>query len=179
MEEWKDIKNYEGLYQVSNEGRVKSLTYRKCVNGIRTQSPANKMLKPSDNGNGYLIVGLTKEGKRQNHYVHRLVADAFIPNDKEMPEINHKDFNKKNNCVENLEWCTRIGNVKHSQCNCYKPHNVNSSPFGYKYIGWRKEKNRYRVNIKVCGISADRLFKRLEDAIKFRDGVINEIYNSN
>ena len=92
---WKDIKGYEGLYQVSNLGRVK-----------RFYQNNNLIKKPSDDKDGYLIIGLWKEGKRKTFKVHRLVAEAFIKNTNNYPCINHKDEDPKNNLVDNLEWCT-------------------------------------------------------------------------
>ena len=96
---WRDIVNYEGLYQVSSLGRVKSLKFGK-----------ERILRLIDGGKGYLIVNLHKDGKAKNHYVHRLIAEAFIPNPDNLPEINHIDEDKTNNCVKNLEWCDRIYN---------------------------------------------------------------------
>ena len=98
-EEWKDIKNYEGLYQVSNWGRVKSL-------GNGKNYKYGRILKQSKNGRGYLFVSLCKSGKKKNYTIHRLVAETFIPNPDNLPQVNHKDENKNNNKVENLEWCT-------------------------------------------------------------------------
>lgn len=101
MEElWKNIKGYEGLYQISSLGRVKSF-YK------------NKILKPRVKENNYLIVSLYKEGKDKKFYIHRLVAEAFIPNTDNKEYVNHKDFNKSNNSVENLEWVTRSENFRH------------------------------------------------------------------
>ena len=105
-EEWRDIKGYEGLYQVSNLGRAKSLKYRGhegCI-GILT---------PRLDGKEYETVALYKEGKVRNTKIHRLVAQAFIPNPNNYPQVNHKDENKINNNVSNLEWCTILYN------NCY------------------------------------------------------------
>ena len=99
MEEiWKDISNYEGKYEVSNLGRVRSLSY----NG----TGEIKFLKQSTNKRGYKRVGLCKNGKMKNCYVHRLVAITFIPNPNNHKEVNHKDENPANNNVNNLEWCT-------------------------------------------------------------------------
>ena len=89
---WKDIKNYEGLYQVNELGEVKGL-----VN--------NKILKPTKHSEGYLQVRLSKNNIKKAHYIHRLVAQAFIDNKENYPCVNHKDENKTNNCVSNLEWC--------------------------------------------------------------------------
>ena len=106
---WKDIKGYEGLYQVSNFGRVKSLD-RKVWNYLKK----GKILKTKDNGNRYLNVSLHNKNKVEKHvYIHRLVAEAFIPNSSNLPQVNHKDFNKQNNCVDNLEWVSDLENKKH------------------------------------------------------------------
>lgn len=94
-EEWKDIIDYEGLYQVSNLGRIK----RKYIHR------KEKVLKQCLNENGYLHIALCKNGKRITKSVHKIVAIHFLPNSNNLPQINHKDENKKNNCVDNLEWC--------------------------------------------------------------------------
>lgn len=96
-EEWRDIAGYDGKYQVSNLGRVKSTNYR-CAGKEQTL----KLLYR----NGYLRVALYKNGKNNRLTVHRLVAEAFIPNQNNLPQVNHKDENKLNNRVDNLEWCT-------------------------------------------------------------------------
>ena len=106
---WKDIEGYEGLYQVSNLGRVKSLNYN------RTKK--EKILKPRSNKDGYLRVVLYKEGKSKQYLVHRLVAQAFIPNPDNKPQVNHKDDNKTNNKVENLEWVTSKENANYGTRN--------------------------------------------------------------
>ena len=93
MEHWKEIAGYEGLYQVSNLGRVKSLKYGK-----------EKILKPRKTHNGYLKVGLYKDWHRKYLFVHRLVAEAFIPNQNNLETVNHKDEVKTNNVASNLEW---------------------------------------------------------------------------
>lgn len=105
---WKDIQGYEGLYQISNLGRVKS--YRQWK---RASCPAEYILKNSIANNGYCQITLYKDRKKKKFLVHRLVAEAFIPNPKNLPHINHKDENPSNNNVNNLEWCTPQYN------NCY------------------------------------------------------------
>ena len=106
IEEWKDIKGYEGLYQVSNLGRVKSLKFGK-----------ERILKTGVDRYGYISVNLYKNNKRKLCKVHRLVAEAFIPNLENKPEVNHLDEDKTNNMVSNLEWCTRNENVNHGTRN--------------------------------------------------------------
>ena len=106
MEEWRDIKGYEGLYMVSNLGKVKSLNYRR--------TGKEKILKGVDNGHGYLYVNLFKDGKGKQCRINRLVAQAFISNPDNLPEVNHKDENRTNNCAENLEWCSRQYNIEYS-----------------------------------------------------------------
>lgn len=91
-EVWKDIKHYEGLYKISNYGRVWS------VHKQDFKAPHTK-------DNGYMFVQLYKNGKMRNEHVHRLVALTFIPNPHNLPQVNHKDEDKSNNCVDNLEWC--------------------------------------------------------------------------
>lgn len=99
MEEiWKDIDGYEGLYRISNFGNVLSLNYRK--HGYA------KLLTPKKSNSGRLWVELIKDGKKKQMLIHRLVGMAFIPNPDNLPQINHKDENPKNNRVDNLEWCT-------------------------------------------------------------------------
>ena len=105
QEEWKDIEGYEGLYMVSSEGRVKRLQSKGCKQ--------ERILKPINNGYGYLRVTLFKDGKHITHRIHRLVANTFIPNPENKPEVNHIDEDKENNCVDNLEWCTRKYNCNH------------------------------------------------------------------
>lgn len=103
---WKDIKNYEGLYQVSNLGRVKSVKRDVVSKKGQIMRIEEKIKTLSNNGKGYLVATLYKNGKSDRLYVHRLVCDAFIPNVNNHPCVNHKDENRQNNNVENLEWCT-------------------------------------------------------------------------
>ena len=106
---WKDIEGYEGLYQISSKGRVKSLERMKR-NGRGYQKVPEKILEGVDNGHGYLRVKLCKEGKVKQPLVHVLVATAFLDNVDNLPEVNHKDENKYNNCMDNLEWCSHSYN---------------------------------------------------------------------
>lgn len=109
-ESWKDIEGYEGLYQVSNKGNVKSLVDN---NGVSIE----KILKPFIGSNGYLQVILYKNKTSKIYAVHRLVANAFLPNPTNLPCVNHKDENVENNNVENLEWCTYKDNCNYGTRN--------------------------------------------------------------
>ena len=115
-EVWKPIEGFEGLYQISNFGKVKSLD-RKVINNRTFQLIKGKILKPCNNGNNYLYIGLCKNGKIKRIAIHKLVAQAFIPNPNNLPQVNHKDENKLNNCVENLEWCTPNYNANYGNRN--------------------------------------------------------------
>jgi hypothetical protein len=110
---WKDIENYEGYYQVSNFGRVRSLDRIIMRNNGIPQTWIGRVLIPKRLPNGYLSVRLLSQKERKTAMIHRLVASAFIPNPNDLPVINHKDENKENNYVENLEWCTQKYNVNY------------------------------------------------------------------
>ena len=105
IEEWRPIEGYEGLYEVSNLGRVRSLDrfYYRLHKG--------KVLSPTKDRYGYLTVTLNCNGKSKTIKIHRLVAQAFLPNPDNLPQVNHKDEDKTNNNVDNLEWCTAKYNV--------------------------------------------------------------------
>ena len=102
QEIWKDIAGYDGKYQVSNFGNVRTNDY--CGKGITC------LLKQSNNGQGYRIVRLNGKVK----LVHRVVAETFIPNPNGLPQVNHIDEIRNNNCVDNLEWCTPWENMMHN-----------------------------------------------------------------
>ena len=99
-EVWCPIKGFEGLYEVSDQGRVRSLKFGK-----------ERILKPLRNTCGYLQFCLYKNGEQKMYLVHRLVAQTFIPNPRNLPEVNHKDEDKTNNSVSNIEWCDRKYNL--------------------------------------------------------------------
>ena len=121
MEElWKDIEGYEGIYQVSNMGRVRSLdrivpALNRMTGEVQDYFRRGKVLKQTKVFGGYLAVGfiVRSEGKRENCFVHRLVAKAFVPGYREDLDVNHKDEDKTNNRADNLEWVTRQENINY------------------------------------------------------------------
>lgn len=112
-EEWRDIPEWEGMYQISNKGRVKSVDrYVTGRDGV-VKHRQEKLISIRPSGSGYCNVSLYRDNKEHNKGVHRLVAQAFIPNPKNLPEVDHIDSNPMNNCVENLRWVTAAENTAH------------------------------------------------------------------
>ena len=169
-EVWKDIKGYEGLYQISNYGNVRSLD-KIIVDKYKKYLMKGKQLKLNIR-NTYYVINLVKNKKRKSFQVHRLVAEAFLSNPNNYKIVNHKDENPLNNNVDNLEWCTQKHNVNHSKykmChikNTKLPKNTNE-----KYIQLRYKK--YRVSISQ--LKFDKLFPTLEEAIKVRDMLLHKL----
>lgn len=112
------IKAFEGHYQVSNTGEVRSLPraveYAKGYTHRNDGRILEKIVLDNGEGKAYYIVDLSKDNRRRHYRIHRLVAEAFIPNPENKPQVNHIDGNKFNNNVENLEWCTRKENMHHA-----------------------------------------------------------------
>lgn len=147
MEIWKTIENFEGFYEVSNFGKVRSLD-RVLNNGNKA---TGQILKQKTDKDGYKRVGFCKNGERYHFIVHRLVATAFIPNTYNLPYINHKDGVRDNNHVDNLEWCDNSYNQWHR---CH----INNNPPNNDY---KKQKvvaiheNRYELSfdsVAECAI---------------------------
>lgn len=114
IEIWKSIPEYEGLYEISNLGRVKSLAREVIFSDGRRSNYKERILKYDDN-RGYYVVKLSRASKSKAFKIHRLVAQAFIPNeDLDKDCVNHINGDKKDNSIENLEWCTKAENTKHA-----------------------------------------------------------------
>ena len=112
-EVWKDVVGYEGFYEVSDKGNVRSVERKDTIG----RKCGGRTLRPRNHKHGYLQVTLYKSGTRKHKLMHRLVAEAFIPNSKNFLEVNHLDENKKNNEMSNLEWCDTKYNVNYGTRN--------------------------------------------------------------
>ncbi len=118
-EEWRDIEGYEGYYQVSNLGRLRSLDRiidfpNRHKGTMVKRLRKGHVMNPGNSPNGYKVCRLMRDSIVRHYSFHRLVAKAFIPNPLNLPQINHIDGNKKNNCISNLEWCTPTDNLLHA-----------------------------------------------------------------
>lgn len=158
VEKWKPVKGYEGMYEVSNLGNVRSL-YKGIVR------------KPNLINSGYFTVRLAKGGKQKTHLIHRLVAEAFLEKPPGCDEVNHKDYNKLNNRADNLEWITHQSNCDYSamrrreNLKKRKPlsssgeRNIEITPYG-----------RYRPHVSIGGKNKYfGCYKTMEEAIEARD----------
>jgi hypothetical protein len=117
MEVWKDIKGYEGLYEISNLGRIKSMWRKKESQLLFGFYQNGRIITTHTHKNKSIIVSLRKDSKHKRHYLHRLLAIAFIPNPHNKPCINHLDGNRSNNEMDNIEWCTYKENSEHAYNN--------------------------------------------------------------
>lgn len=131
----KDIKGYEGLYAITSCGRVWS--YR-----------SKKFLKPRKNNRGYLLVGLYKEGKFKNFLIHRLVAEAYIPNPRGLETVDHIDNNKEHNYIGNLQWMTHKDNILKNHCK--KIQCVETGQIFDSIAEAASSVNRAGTNISAC-----------------------------
>lgn len=134
---WKDIPGFEGIYQVSDMGRVKSLERRVYFGNAFRDAP-EIILKQLDVPNGYKQIALSKNGKKKRLYVHRVVATAFVPNINGYPQVNHKNESKTDNRAVNLEWCTPNYNVNYGTC-----------------IKRRAEKTKIKLRIPIVQMDLD------------------------
>jgi hypothetical protein len=152
MTEWRDVDGYEGYYQVSDLGQVRSLP-RLIQQGKRKVFIKGRILKQNSDTNGYQIVVLSKDGIHKSCRMHRIVAEAFLPNPEGKTEVNHINGNKKDNRAVNLEWNSRKENVIHSQQNGLAK--APPAPIKKKVLQFSKDGNLIKVfdSIKIAGES--------------------------
>ena len=160
-EEWRDVVGYEGLYQVSNQGRVKSLERKDCLG----RTVKGRILKPGMVGSGYLMISLCTGGKQKMFSVHRLVCQAFHENPDNKSDVNHINEDKTDNRACNLEWSTRKENLNHGSRN-ERAAKARSKPVG--------QYTRYGDLVKVWPSTQE-----AERQAGFNHGNISEVANGN
>ncbi len=160
IEQWKAVKDFEGVYEVSNLGRVKRIAL-----GLGTNAK-DGILKPGLSKKGYPRVYLSKHSKKYTKPLHILVAQAFIPNPHNLPQVNHKDGNKLNASVENLEWTTQKGNMLHSAKLGLHGDGV------YYDKGMERWVARYYLESKRINLGT---FTTKEEALKVRQDAVNTL----
>lgn len=137
-EVWKPVKGFENLYEVSNFGEIKALE-KHIVCGKCHRSWTEHLMKTAEDHKGYLRTSLSKDGKSKTVKVHRIVAEAFLQNPDNLPQVNHIDGNKKNNAVDNLEWCSQSDNLKHAcrmKLKLCGGENNSASKLTYEEVCW-------------------------------------------
>lgn len=154
---WKEIPNYEGYFEVSNLGNFRSKDRQVPSRWGGTRNYPGKPLKVENMEDGYCRIVLMKDGHKKRFMCHRLVAITFIPNPNNLPQVNHIDGNRSNNCVENLEWCTQSDNERHA----------------VDILGKTMKGKTYSKPVKC--IELDKQFKSMRAAVEFLgDGACNE-----
>lgn len=149
MARWRTIPGYEGYYKVSTRGKVKSVA-RIVRRGNVLQPLCERILSTQTRrvkNAVYAVVALCKNGRTEYRYVHRLVAEAFVPNPENLPEVNHKDLNKRNNRARNLEWVSSSRNKKHAVANgvLYNPNPRKGEEAGSALLTWKKVRKIRRL----------------------------------
>lgn len=142
-EEWKEVYAFDILFEVSNLGRI-----RTKYHGKQGYKKEYRYIEPLDNGKGYLRINIKRNGNQKTVYIHRLVAEAFVPNPDGFVEINHKDENKKNNSADNLEWCTHLYNC---------------------HYGTRNERTGRAHAKKIVCVELNKIYDSLREAAKDMD----------
>lgn len=182
MEVWKDIKNYEGIYQVSNKGQVRSLNRKeKCNLNDKFFIRKGKILNQTPNTNGYLRVFLSKNNKVITRYVHRLVAQTFLKQTSDKNHVNHLNGIKEDNSVSNLEWCTQLENNKHGFSTGLLKHGAQSNlsvlnkKEVFEIIDLSKEGHKIKNIAKKYGVHPCTITRILRGKSWYREtGIINK-----
>lgn len=165
-EEWKPVKGYEDFYQISNLGNISN--YR-------------KVLKPFINNSGYQVIDLRVNGIRKKFLIHRLVAKHVIVNPQNLKVVNHKDGNKLNNSVDNLEWCTNSENILHARRTGLNPYNfpTRNKKLGkvsrYRGVGFDNSRNKWYSTVRVNGRNVEqKRFDSEEEAALWYNHLVNK-----
>lgn len=165
-EVWRPVKGYEGLYEVSSIGNVRSLD-RHSMFGNRYCLFKGKPLKAYLTPKGYLSATLFKNDKGKHYFIHRLVAEAFIPNPNNLPYIDHINIVRDDNRVENLRWCTHKENMNNPLTRKYANIKNRSKEVNEKRLATKRKNQSYRCEIPVYYIDEDgtkRIFKSMHEA---------------
>lgn len=158
-------------YMVSNFGRVKAVSVCRVINGKYRNIKKDRILKLSNNGNGYKYFCALVDGKRKHFYIHQIVAELFLGKPEPGMVVNHKDYDRGNNRADNLEWCTTLENIRYSIPNMRRPKMMyHGRPS--KHI--RKRKHGYEVVVCRHYVGT---YKSEEEAINERDKYVEEHYN--
>ena len=164
---WLDVKGYEGFYQISSLGRIKSVDRFvpiKFKNGnVILRFYSSKFLKPFHDKDGYIIYDLIKDKKRTHFRFHRLLAEHFIPNPDNKPEVNHINGVKYDNRLENLEWCTKSDNMRH----LYDALGFKGSNYGKQLTNEHKENIAKHHRKKVLCVELNREFNSNKEAVEW------------
>ena len=178
MEKWVDIKGYEGMYMISDQGNIKALPKyvpythangKQCYRAAKEQ-----IMVPHDNGNGYQYITLRKNKVRKNYYVHRLVAEAFCEHPAGCDYVDHINNVKTDNRAENLQWLTQKANILKSVRNMRVPRRrFKATNTGHKYIRFRENRYRFCFKSKSEGIKNYTSHKTLEEALARREAVLS------
>lgn len=174
MEEiWKDIKDYEGFYQCSNTGKIRSLDRYVIEKSGKKQFRSGQIIVPRLNKNGYLQFALNKDSKRKMAYVHIIVANTFIDNPFDLKTVNHKDGNKLNNSIENLEWNSYSENNTHSYRELHRSiADEGATPKTVYIIDTVEKKLQYYSSItetsKVIGLSHTQINRYIHSNNKWK-----------
>lgn len=162
MERWKDIDGFDGLYKISDYGRV--ISYKQCK---------PRFMKTQDDGHGYRRLRLRKNGKYMYAYIHRLVAEAFIINENKYDVVNHKDENKCNNYYGNLEWCDREYNLNYGTSRKRAIENTRRKVIQYSLdYNFIKEWDSIVMASKVLGVDNSSITKNCKNKVKSAGGYV-------